>query len=328
MVVLVLASGARAGEPRAAIAPTTVGQTAPPELERAFQDELPRALTASGFSLVPQNEIDVRVSERPEVLRCTAGGCLAEEASLFHVDQLILPRLELPKMGGGVTVGLSLYDAAQKRSIAEAVTRCSACTADRLRASVRAACAQLRASATAPGALEVATSGGVARLSVDGAAKGATPWHGPLAAGDHVVVLEAGGARVERDVSIAPGQTARLDVPLEIQKPAAQVARFRVIKWITLAAGLAAAGAGAGVWAIDGRPTCTLSGTQRQCPNLYDTAPIGAALVGVGGALLVTSVVMIALDHRAKVRAARQTTAAVALSPMAGGASLFAFGRF
>jgi hypothetical protein len=328
MVVLVLASAARAGEPRAAIAPVAVGQAAPAELQRAFQDELPRALVAAGFSLAPQNEIDVRVSERPEVLRCTVGGCLAEEAALFHVDELILPRLETPASGGGLTVGLSLYDAAQKRSIAEAVIRCSSCTPDRLRASVRAACAQLRTSAIAPGALEVATSGGVARLSVDGAAMGPTPWHGPLAAGDHVVVLEANGARVERDVSIAPGQTARLDVPLQAERSAPPVARFRVVKWITLAAGLAAAGAGAGVWAIDGRPTCTLSGTQKQCPNLYDTAPIGAALVGVGGALLITSVVMIALDHRAKVRAAHHTLATVALSPLRGGAALFALGRF
>jgi hypothetical protein len=94
------------------------------------------------------------------------------------------------------------------------------------------------------------------------------------------------------------------------------------MKWVTFAAGLATAAVGGALWGIDGLGTCALSATQRQCPKVYDTLPAGAALVGIGGALLVSSFVMMGLD-------ARNTDRPVAtIAPLRDGAALVLEGRF
>ncbi len=298
LLVWVGAGQARAGEPKVAIAPIALGSTTAPELQRAFQEELPRALLAAGFAVLPPNEVDMRVAERPELLRCAAGGCLAEEAAFLRVARLVLPRLEVTAdKEGGLTVGLSLYDAAQKQPVCEAVARCPACNAERLRATVHAAALELHQSSVKPGTLEVDCEPS-AQLTVDDRAMGGTPWSGELAPGDHLVVLQSGGARVQRDVSVAPGRASRVSIKLDAVVPQRAVprTRFRVAKWVLFAGGLALAAAGAGVWAIDGRGTCSLRPMQVECPKLYNTVGAGATLVGVGGAFLVTSFIMLGVD--------------------------------
>lgn len=322
--ILVLASAARAREPRAAIAPIAVGQDAPPEVQRAFQDELPRALAATGIDLVAPNEIDLRVSERPELLRCTAGGCLAEEAAFLRVQRLVLPRLD--SRSDGVGVALSLYDAVDKQAIAESVASCAQpCGAASVRAAVREAATQLRKGSLKPGTLEVRATP-PAHLVVDGNRVGTTPWRGALPPGDHMVTFEAGGTKVERDVAVAPGRTAHLEVTLDVPTVPAPVAahprtRFRVVKWVLFAGALALGGAGAGVWAIDGRGTCALPAGQLECPQVYDTIGTGATLVGLGGAFLITSVLMLALDKPLP-------PVQVGVSATGSGAALSATGRF
>ena len=290
--VLLLASAAFAREQTIAIAPMTTGQGAPPDVQQSFSDELPRALAAGGFQLMPPNEVDMKVGERPELLQCRAGGCLAEEAAFLRVDRLVLPRLERAT-DGGFTVGVSVYDAGQKNTLCEGVDRISgpAELHDKLTVIV----GRLRGELLRPGRLEV-TAQPAAIISVDGQAKGSTPWAGELAAGDHVVALESGGARVERDVNVAPGGTARVDVALSVA-PERHTHAMRPLKWVTLAGGVLAVGAGAVLVALDGKGTCTLAGGQRQCPNVYDTRTGGFVALGAGGALVVTSVILFVLDR-------------------------------
>jgi hypothetical protein len=323
--VCCLSVPARADEARAAIAPVPVGQGAPAALQRAFQDELPRALAEAGFSLKPPNEVDMQIGERPEFLRCAGGGCLVEEAAFLRVGLLVLPRFEPAPDRDGYSLGLSLFDAGEKRSIADAVDRCTGnCTTDRLRASLRGLARRLRSASQKPGELEV-SSEPAAQLTIDGRASGTTPWRGELPAGHHVVTLEASGARVERDVTVQPTLTARVSVKLDVVPPPVSPTahgRFHIVKWVALAAGIAAAGVGGGLSAIDGNPTCTLAGAQKQCPRVYDTLPVGAALIGVGGALVITSVIMLAIDKPAAPKAA------AALVPSRDGASVVVEGRF
>jgi hypothetical protein len=295
-MALLVVSSAYAAEPKVAIAPIAV--QAPADLERTFQEELPRALAAAGFSLTPPNEVDMRVSERPELLRCASGGCLAEEAAFLRVERLVLPRLEpATDKDGGLTLGLSLYDASQKKSICDAVARCTACTSDKLRATIQEAAVALRVGSLKPGTLEV-SSDQRAELTIDDKPVGKTPWRGEVAPGDHLVIARAGGQRVERDVSVAPGRTAHVQIELQAQVPGVvhRPTRFRVAKWVLFAGGLALAAAGAGVWAIDGHGTCSLRPLQQACPQVYDTIGLGATGVGLGGALLLTSFIMMGLD--------------------------------
>jgi hypothetical protein len=297
-VVAVMLWCARAvAEPTMAIAPFTTGETAPADLQRAFADELPRALAEAGFELVPPNQVDMKIGERPEFLRCRAAGCLAEEAAFLHVRRLLLPRLERAA-DGGFTVGVSLFDATQKRSIADAVDRCGA--AGELHGKLQEMAQKLRADLARPGRLEV-TAQPEASLIIDGQAKGSTPWAGDLPAGDHVVTLESGGSRVERDVSVAPGAMARVDVQLTAAPPTAPPSRrnpaLRPLKFVTLVGGVLGVGAGAALLALDGRGACSPVSGQRQCPELYDTKLGGAIAVAGGGALVVTSVILFVLDR-------------------------------
>jgi hypothetical protein len=262
------------GEPALAIAPVSVGQRVSAELRRAFSDELPRALEAAGFPVKSPNEIDLRVSERPEFLRCKSGPCLADEAAYLGVGRLLLPSLE-GLSDGAVVIGAVLYDAALGRNVSERFERCAACTGDRLRERVRAVAEGLHHDV-----------------------------RGPEAPVPSAAVV----------VSPSPPPPAR--------RGATAVTAIGVLKWVTLGAGLAAVGAGAGLWAIDGQGSCTLMGEQRQCPMVYDTMPVGASLVGVGGALLVTSTVLLAVDRR------KGRTPQVGLLPARGGATLMVEGRF
>ncbi|HXU67954.1 MAG TPA: PEGA domain-containing protein [Polyangia bacterium] len=282
-----------AREQTAAIAPMPTAQTVPPELQAAFADELPRSLSLGGFKLMPPNEVDMKVGERPELLQCRSGGCLAEEAAFLKVDRLILPRLE-PAPDGGFTIGVSVFDAGQKKILCEGVDRVSAPAElhDRLTVIV----GRLRGELLRPGRLEVHAQP-TAVVSVDGLAKGATPWTGELDPGDHVVALEAGGARVERDVNVAPGSTARVDVTLAVAPTPTHSRALRPLKWVTLVGGVLAVGAGAALVALDGHGTCTRVSGQVECPDVYDTRTGGYVAIGAGGALVVTSVILFVLDR-------------------------------
>jgi hypothetical protein len=263
--LLAVAGEAAAREPTTAIAPLTTGQSAPGELQRVYASDLPRELAAHGFVLLPPNEVDMRIGERPELLQCRAGGCLAEVAAYLRVRRLALPRLD------------------------------SAATAGELRAALRAMAQKLQGDLARPGRLEVHAKPG-AHLTIDGQAKGYTPWSGDLAAGDHVIALDGDGARVERDVNVAPAQTARVEVELT-PPPDHRHRLLGPLKWSALAVGVAGIAAGAALLALDGHGSCTTVGAQRQCPEVYDTVGAGAGLVGGGGALVAGAVVMFVLDR-------------------------------
>lgn len=299
---------AAAREPRMAIAPVLTGQTCPAELQRALADELPRTLARAGFDLLPPNEVDMRIGERPEFLQCHSGGCLAEEASFLRVRRLALPRLERADNGGGFTVGMSIYDAGQKRAIADAVERVAGSNAAaQLQKALQVIATRLHSELSRPGRLEVSARPAAA-VFVDGAAKGQTPWAGDLPPGDHVVALESGDARVERDVEVSPAQTAHVDISLTAPPaPGAAVTeehdrpRHRVLRplaWSGLVIGVVAAAAGAAMLALDGRGTCSLAPGQRECRELWDTMPAGIGLTAGGGALAVGSIVLLATDRK------------------------------
>lgn len=80
-------------------------------------------------------------------------------------------------------------------------------------------------------------------------------------------------------------------------------ARFRVWKWATLGLGLALAGSGAGLWAVDGTPTCDSDSPQTSCPKVLRTGPAGVALLSLGAAAVVGGVVLFSLDARRPRRA-------------------------
>jgi hypothetical protein len=324
VVLLPLVRPARAAESRMAIAAVAIPATIPVELNRAFSDALPQALIAEGFLLKPPGEVDMLMGERPEFVNCRAGACLAEEAKFLQVQRLVVPRLE--PTSGGLVVTLQVYDATTRAQAAEVTDRCSPCSADDLRTHIAGAARRLHAALNPPGTLQVSSLPPSAPVSVDGKVVGATPWSGELEPGDHAISIGSGSARVDRDVSITSKHTARVDVTLPAAAAVAVVERPRrrplaILKWVPLGVGVATLAAGAALLALDGRGTCSLAGGQKECPKVYDTLPAGAGLAAVGGALVVTSVVLIVIDRPSR-------KLALGVQPLAGGAQLAAGGTF
>jgi hypothetical protein len=106
---------------------------------------------------------------------------------------------------------------------------------------------------------------------------------------------------VQRDVTVAPGRTVHVEIHLDAVGSITNgrpPRRFRVAKWITLSLGLVAVAVGGALWGLDGQGTCSLTGGAMECPKVYNTLATGAPLVGVGGALVITSLVMFGLDAR------------------------------
>lgn len=88
--------------------------------------------------------------------------------------------------------------------------------------------------------------------------------------------------------------------------------RAGIWKWITLGVGVASAGAGIALIALDGKGNC---GTER-CPDSYNTLAPGIILTAVGGAALVTSVVLFIVD--AKQGSSEKATKSALIAPWAG----------
>jgi hypothetical protein len=128
------------------------------------------------------------------------------------------------------------------------------------------------------------------------------------------------GAEHDVRVTLAPPTPPIAPAPLPPVEQRRRTSLLGVLKWVALGSGLVAIAVGAGIWSLDGRGTCSLQAPAVQCPQLYDTMPVGASLVGLGGALLATSVVLIIVD--------RPRVKNVSLAPTAGGATLLWNGNF
>ncbi|MCS6915408.1 MAG: hypothetical protein RMK29_16070 [Myxococcales bacterium] len=86
----------------------------------------------------------------------------------------------------------------------------------------------------------------------------------------------------------------------EVREKEAASRRFRVWRWVLGGAGLLLVGVGAGLWAVDGRPTCNIEPRETECPKILQTTPAAIPLVSAGTVAMVGGVIMFALDARAR----------------------------
>lgn len=138
-----------------------------------------------------------------------------------------------------------------------------------------------------------------ANVRVDGDARGTTPVWLELTPGTHRLRLERRGhVSIERDAFAVAGVDEQLSVTLPAERR-----RSRVAGAIVLGLGLALAGTGAGLLAIDERPyRRRCSGDDRdfsgRCRFRYDTLTPGAVVVSVGAAAVITGIILLARRRR------------------------------
>lgn len=136
-----------------------------------------------------------------------------------------------------------------------------------------------------PAMLVLDTSPSGAVVYVDGEAVGTTPIERPVLEGSHRVRVSLDGyVAEERELGFVNG--ARQELKLELKRTPGN-ARARVLGVVGLTTGLALVGAGVALAVLDDReykPTCSGANidADMDCKYLYNTGPLGAAMLGVG----------------------------------------------
>lgn len=177
------------------------------------------------------------------------------------------------------------------------------------------------------GRVAITSSPAGARVFIDGSPVGVTPLDGYLIEpGPHDIRVQAEGMTPDtRTVEAAAGSTLRLTSalqPLPVEDGPLRSGRgLRIAGWISLGAGLAAIGTGAGLLAIDGREhrsSCrdALQDADGDCPNVWTTRGSGIAAVVVGSLALGAGVGLVTVGYR---RARNRGHATVGARARAGG---------
>jgi len=128
--------------------------------------------------------------------------------------------------------------------------------------------------------------------------------------------------------TMSDGRILRKEASLAVARPSAVISTgkkarpfwrsLRFYKWSSLGASVLTLAPGAALLALDGRGTCGASAPV-QCPEIYDSRAAGISLLGVGSALLATTVVLFVLDREGNPAG---TSPQLTLQPIPGGAVL------
>jgi hypothetical protein len=147
---------------------------------------------------------------------------------------------------------------------------------------------RLAAMGAGPAMLILDTTPSGAVVYVDGEAVGTTPIERPVLEGSHRIRVNLNGyVAEERELSFVNG--ARQDVKLELQRMPGDP-KTRALGIAGLAGGIALLGAGVALAVLDDReykPNCTGANVDADmdCKFLFNTGPLGAAMIGVGAIL-------------------------------------------
>ncbi len=201
-------------------------------------------------------------------------------------------RLRIERAESDYEVSLTVTAATGESVVAEASETCELCGVAELRDTIVAVTARLRQRldlAAEESQLVVDSSPSGATVRLDGAAIGATPLQAEILAGEHDLSVEHRGFVRETSAFVArPGAEAQFSVSLRRQP------HRRWLPWTMLGVGIASAAAGGALIAVDGDPIASDCNpdSSGNCEFLRKTQTGGIALVGVGGAAIVTGVVL------------------------------------
>lgn len=147
---------------------------------------------------------------------------------------------------------------------------------------------RLASMGTGPAMLVLTTSPSGAVVYVDGEPVGTTPIERPVLEGSHRIRVNLNGyVAEERELSFVNG--ARQEVNLDLQRTPGNP-KTRALGAVGLAGGLALLGAGVALTVLDDRPykgNCSGANidADMDCKFLFNTGPLGAAMIGVGAIL-------------------------------------------
>ena len=259
--------------------------------------------------------------------RVPAGGCADEclRQIAGEIGARYLVRTEVVVEDRDYNVRLALLRADTGEIVATSAELCEICgheeLADRVGDQAAALRRKLGLAVEPPPRLRVLTRPDGSEVRVDGALVGVTPLDITIAAGEHEVTVERPGyVAHRRRVRLVEGATETITAELGAVPGDAPRRRLAPAGWAALAVGLAAAGGGVGLVALDERPIkrdCSGENIDAfgHCKWRHNTLAGGVTLAVAGVAALAVGVALIVVDRKRSKRSAARAR----LWPHAGG---------
>ncbi len=330
--VLVLGLALLAGAPAFAQAPAAIPISSaailelrfvdlPPALAEQIRQRLRHALNLEGYKVVDEKRSQTQLREEGAPPGCLVGPCLARVARGLKVERVVVGGVR--GQGSSYDYTLTLLETGGGSLLAQVNQRCDVCSFKDLEEAIGRAAAQLHKQAlvylSTRSQLKVSSTPPGADVLVDDLLIGQTPLSHVATPGLHSLeVAFRGRGGQKQEIALAPGKTRIVHVDLGRFAPpvvASEPAPRRIPRWLiwtTLGAGAALCGAGAGLWAIDGRETSD--------PRyLHDTRSAGVALVSVGASTLATSALLYFLDLPSRRRPLANGPSASRRAALSGG---------
>jgi hypothetical protein len=310
------------------------------EVEAGLHDLLRSTLNRMGYSVLPAQVVQNRLSGEQRLFGCSTASCYGRLSQVLGVRRVI--EGEVQKLGLEFSLQLWVRDLYTGKLVAPAAKEvCPVCSSEEMRQTVKRA-AELLVQLAPPkgpqetqrpaesGMLSLETDPPGARIFIDKAERSErTPATLLLGPGIHDLMLDGAGYEVQRHkVEIPSGKQVSLSYVLS---PKGQRKTWlRPLAWTgtLLAVGLAV---GSGVLLYyNGRPVVTSEcpdqpGLPFHCPQKYDNLAIGVVAAVGAGALAVTSGLAFFFDASAPRRrpiAEAETEAAASAPPPAADSAL------
>ncbi len=276
-----------------------------------FAARLVEGLASAGFEVFAGAAVASRLAEGgPSPAGCRDSACYPAVARALGVRYLVSGNVV--GRDKNYDIMLELIDGGSGGSIGQKRESCELCgieeAAEKMGLAVAALRERLESSAKRPARFILRSRPTGAKATIDGKSHGRTPIDVELAAGAHQLRLAADGYEPsERTFTVVNGVDETLDLDLV---PQPERFPFKRVGIAAVAVGAATLIAGVVAVSMDDQQvgcSAAMKDPAGQCPYLYDTAALGAALTGVGAACLAIGGMAVYLGSVGGVRRASET---------------------
>jgi hypothetical protein len=295
---------------------------AAPELKALLETSIGKGLEASGLQVIARARVADALAGEPDLLDCVSTTCLQRIGEVTGATHFL--RASVEAVGAAYTLQLVLMSTAaegnEERRLEES---CPVCTLAEVSELLTETATRLVTEEQLPVPVVIATRPQGADLRIDDEPVGTSPFQGALTPGPHrISALFPGHLESRQTIEVAGADEPQRFEVILTKEPTAGETRparrpFRTWKWVATGSAAAALITGIALISIDGNGTC--SGSDRECPEHYDTIVPGILGVGVGLGLAGTGGWMFLRD-RADARSKTIGRKTMSLVPVTGGA--------
>jgi len=286
-----LSRPAGAGSPHTyAVVAMEISGDADPTLRRQIAAGLARGVEEVGGTVMSYDDVQKRLAGKPALIGCLSTTCLTSIAEVVGTADMI--RVRIAANGANYEVELELLSPdgpIRKRS-----GSCTVCTVGDLADLAATRVHELLTAETVPIAVEIATAPADATLEIPGLGVQPAPWKGELSPGTYTITARRDGSAPKTETITISDDGSDHRITIELGSDGGTggggagailtSGRWSWKKWALGGAGGAALITGIVLLAMDGDPTCDVSGAT--CPEVYATGTAGIlfGVVGLGAA--------------------------------------------